>query len=99
MFPDTLAGTSLPGPQTLQNRRRGEAVGYRPDRSLECAQSGAALGAQAAVRLADVIAAPRQELLQLVALVAREHALMARPRLHDRPAAAQPVGEMADRKR
>ena len=38
-------------------------------------------------------------LLQLVALGAREHALVARPGLHERPAAAQPVGEMADGER
>ena len=33
--------------------------------------------------------------LQLEALVARERAFVARPRLHERPAAANAVGEMA----
>src|SRR6185437_4779192 len=54
----------------------------------------------ATIRLAaDVEAVRDEELLQLIALGAGEHALVARPRLDERRIAAQPVGEMADRHR
>src|SRR5262249_48070316 len=50
-----------------------------------------------AVRLAHVEAALRQLLLQLEALRAREHALVARPGLRERLAPRQAGGKMPDR--
>src|SRR5262249_50689397 len=89
----------LTSPQPLQNRGRGEPVGHRADSNLERAERGTAPGTEAPVRLADVVAALHQELLQLVALGAREHAFVAGPRLRERTATAQAVSKMPDGKR
>ena len=69
------------------------------DRRLEIANGKPGQRPDQAVGLADSKAAARQKLLHLVALVEREHALVARPGLHERRAAAHAVGKMADGKR
>ena len=90
-----LVSASQPG----QDCGRGKAVRNEPDRGLVVAHRGARLGAEPAVRLAGVEALAVQQFLHFAPLVARQHRLVARPRLHERLAAAQPVGEMADRQR
>src|SRR5262245_31484920 len=86
-----------PPAQALQYPGRGKAVGDQACSRLEIADGRAALGAEPAVRLAHVEAAAGETLLQLQALFARQRPLLARPALRERLAAAQPVGEMADR--
>src|SRR5262245_36090467 len=90
---------ALPRPQPLQDRNRGDTIRDQPAARLEVPHRKAGLVAEPAARLADIEAEARELLLQLQALVAGEHALLARPGLHDRTAAAQPVGEMPDRER
>src|SRR6266536_6208005 len=85
--------------QAVQHLRRGEAVRDQAGAPLELADRGAGLGSEPPVLLAHVEAVQRQPLLQLVALREAEHALVARPWLHQRPLAAQAVGEMADGER
>jgi hypothetical protein len=68
-------GTPLPSAQPLQHRRRGKPVGHLYDRGLELAQRIAGPAAEPAIGLAHVVAALRQQLLQLVAFSAREHTL------------------------
>src|SRR5262249_24106345 len=69
----------------------GNSVGDRAARLWELAPRVAGPAAEPAVELADVEAALGQPLLQLVALVPRQHALVARPGLHQRPTAAQTI--------
>src|SRR3954467_14690068 len=83
----------------LQNCPRGEAIRYQAHRCLELPERYPGLGAQPAIRLPNVIAAARQQLLKLITFGAREHALVPGPWLHERLAATQPVGEMSDRER
>src|SRR5437899_12107145 len=92
------SGASLSA-QAVQDFARGEAVGNEARFRLEVADGGAAPGAEPAVRLAHVEAAARQPLLQLEPFLAGERALLARPGLGERLAAAQPVGEMPDGER
>ena len=83
------------GPGLWPRQSRPERARSRPGSRARAAR----LGAEPAGRLAAVEALLQQQLLQLAALIAREHRLVARPGLHDRLAAAQPVGEVADRQR
>src|SRR3954471_16076293 len=97
--PQPGAGAWLPPPQPGQDRGGGKTVRNEPDRGLVVAHRGARLGPQPSVRLAGVEALAVQQFLHLAALRQCQHRLMTRPRLHERVAAAQPVGEMADRHR
>src|ERR1700730_5341972 len=92
-------GSSLPPAELLQHRPGGEPIRHLADRRLELAQRIAGLAAEPAVRLAHVEAALGEMLLQLVALRAGEHPLLAGPGLRERLASAQTVGEIADRER
>src|SRR6476619_7539626 len=85
--------------QALQDRHCGEAIRHKAAARLEIAHRRAGLLPEPPARLAHVESIAREMLLQLEPLGAGEHALLARPGLHDRPAAAQPVGEMPDGKR
>src|SRR5262249_35018013 len=85
--------------QAIENRRRGKAIGHRPDRGLERPQGIPAPGAEPSVGFPDIVALLRQELLQFIPLGASEHTLMPRPRLHDRLAPAQAIAEVPDRQR
>ena len=76
-------------PQAVKYGARGKAVGNFADRSLEIADREPGSRAEQAVGLAGVEAAPRQQLLHFIALIERENALIARPGLHERPAAAR----------
>src|SRR5215204_6836329 len=80
---DVPLWTRLAAAQMLQNRPRGEAVGHQAHRCLELPKRNPGLGAQPAVRLADVVTAAGQKLLQFVAFGACKHALMSRPWLHE----------------
>src|ERR1700731_4378160 len=84
-------GVSTPS-QPLQHVGGGKSVGGGSDRGLEAAQRLPGLAAELAVGSAAVKTALRQELLQF-------QPFRPRPRLHERRAAAQAVGEMADRQR
>src|SRR5205823_9024010 len=89
----------LPPPEPLQHVGGGKSVRRRPDRGLEAAQRLARLAAELAVGGAAIEAALRQQLLQLQPLGARQLPFLARPGLHERRAAAQAVGKVADRQR
>ena len=56
--------------QAVEHVARGKAVRNLPDRGLKVADGDAGARAEQTVGLADIEAAPRQQLLQLVALVA-----------------------------
>src|SRR5215831_16086358 len=86
-------------PQAVKQSARRESIGNFADRRLEIADGEPGPRTEQAVGLAGVETAPRQQLLHLVALIERENTLLARPRLHERSAAAQPIGKMADRER
>src|SRR5262249_42825950 len=95
-----LSAGESPGAHAVEQPCAGKAVGDESGRHLIALERRAGAGVDAAVRLAtDVEAVPDQQLLQLETLGAGEHALLARPRAHQRRIAAQPVGEMADRER
>jgi len=94
-----MARAWFPPPQPGQDRGGGETVRNEPDRGLVVAHRGACPGAQPAIRLAGVEALAVQQFLHFAALRQGQHRLVTRPRLHKRFAAAQPVGEMADRHR
>src|SRR5215467_2284072 len=85
--------------QAVQDRRGGEAVGYRSDRGLEGTERVPALGAEPPVRFPGIIALLGQKLLQFVAFGPAKHALMPRPWLCEGLAAAQTIAEVADRHR
>src|SRR5689334_1592253 len=86
-------------PQAVEQAARRKAVGELAGGGLEIADGDAGARAEQPIGLADVVAAARQQLLHLESLAHRQRALVARPGLHERPAAAQPVGEMADGER
>src|SRR5580693_1202006 len=86
-------------PQPVEHAGGGKTVRNKPDRGLKIAQRDAGARAEEAIGGADIKAVAGELLLQLIALVEREHALVARPILHERRAAAQPVGEIADGQR
>src|SRR4029077_16905111 len=86
-------------PQTIEHDARGKAVRDLAVGGLEIADGDTRARTEKPVRLADVVAAARQQLLHLEALAHRPRALVARPGLHERPAAAQPVGKMSDGER
>src|ERR1017187_6823288 len=85
--------------QLVEAARRGKAVGNSPDSGLEIADRGPGPGAEVPVRLADVVAVPFQQLLQLQPLAARQYPLVARPVLHECRSPAQAVGQVSDRQR
>src|SRR5438876_7200665 len=89
----------LPAAQAVQNAGRGEPIRNMAHGGLELTQCVASFAAQPPVDFADVITAPRQQLLQFVTLLAGEHALVPRPRLKKWLSAPQSVREMADRER
>src|SRR5271156_6878382 len=68
--------------QAVEPFARGKTVRNLADRGLKTADGDAGLRAQEPVGLADIKAVPRQELLQLIAFVGRQHAFVARPALH-----------------
>src|SRR5277367_650638 len=78
--------------QAVQHFARGKTVRNLPDRGLKAADRDPRLRAQQPVGRTDIEAAPRQKLLHLIALVDREHALVARPALRERRAATHAVG-------
>src|SRR6185312_7054996 len=79
----------LASPQALEHVARGKAIGNCADRGLKIADREPGLRTEPAVRCADAEAA----------LVDREHRFVARPSLHERRAAVQPIGQMADGER
>ena len=83
-------------PQPVQYLGGGKSVGRGADRGLEAAQGLPGGAAELAIGGALVEAALRQQLLQFQPFGPRQHPFLARPWLHERRAAAQPVGEMAD---
>src|SRR5579862_6994455 len=85
--------------QAVEHAGGGKTVRNEADRGLKIADGDAGARAEEAVGGADIETVAGELLLQLVALVEREHALVARPILHERRAAAQPVGEIADGER
>src|SRR4029079_1734320 len=78
-----IENTQLSGPEPLQNRDRRKSVGNQPAAGLEVAHPRSRLDAEAAVRLPDVEAEAVEVLLEFKPLSAAEHALLARPGLHD----------------
>src|ERR1700734_2384154 len=85
--------------QAVEHFARGKTVRNLADRGLKAADGDASLRAQEPVGLANIKAMLCQKLLQLVALVRRQDALVARPVLHEGRPAAHAVGEIADRQR
>src|SRR5216684_8008191 len=93
-------GTGVsPPPQPLQHVGGGKSVRRRPDGGLEAAQRLPGLSTELAIGGTLIEAALGQKLLQFQPLGARQHPLLAGPGLYERRAAAQTVGEMADRQR
>src|SRR5262245_66399156 len=88
---DQYCGKGLTAAQPLQDRRRGETIRNQAAFRLEITHRDTGLVAEPPVRLADVEAVPVEVLLQFEPLGAGEHALVARPGLRDRRAAAPPV--------
>src|SRR5262249_16043212 len=74
----------LPAAQPLQDRGRSEPVGHLSARGLEVAQRAAGFAAEAAVRLAHVVTARGQALLQLVTFLP-PHSPFVAPRLTAHP--------------
>src|SRR5712692_6237279 len=99
VVPGVPGHAELPAPEPLQHRPGSKPVGHLADGRLELAQRVAGLAAEPAVRFAHIEAALGEMLLQLVALRAREHALVPRPGLRERLPAAQPVADIADGER
>src|ERR1700731_4253563 len=85
--------------QPVEHAGGGKTVRNKADRGLKIADGDASARAEQPVRGADIKTAAGELLLQLNTLVHRQHALVARPILHERRAAAPPVGEIADRER
>src|SRR5271169_3338416 len=85
--------------QPVEHAGGGKTVRNQADRGLKIADGDAGARAKEPVGGADIKAVAGELLLQLIALVKGEHALVARPSLHERRAAAQPVGEIADGQR
>src|ERR1700682_1367171 len=90
---------SAGAPQAVEQLSAREAVGHKACARLKIAQRRARARAEIAVVFADVVSERREPLLHLEPLVARERALVARPRLHERPAAPHAVGQVTDRQR
>src|SRR5258708_33388482 len=70
--------------QPIQDRRRGKPIGNKADLGLVLAQRRAGAAAELTVRRADIETVACQLLLQFKTLIARQHALVAGPWLHDR---------------
>src|SRR5580693_5053389 len=85
--------------QPVEHAGGGKTVRNKADRGLKIADGDAGARAKQPVGGADIKTVAGELLLQLNTLVHREHALVARPILHERRAAAQPVGEIADGER
>src|SRR5260370_38020527 len=93
-------GTGVsPPPQPLQHVGGGKSVRRRPDGGLEAAQRLPGLSTELAIGGTLIEAALGQKLLQFQPLGARQHPLLPVPGLYQRRAAAQTVGELADRQR
>src|SRR3974390_1216387 len=56
---------ALTGPQLVEDNRRGKAIGNLPDLGLEIPDRRPRFGAELAIRLAEIVPAPHQQLLQL----------------------------------
>src|SRR5579884_217746 len=93
MWPDWLLAPA----QLIQQRGGGEPVGHPSDLPLELADGRAGPRAEMSVWLADVETTAGKLGLQLKPLGAGQNPLVPRPALHKGTAAAQPVGQMADR--
>src|SRR5579862_7054742 len=85
--------------QPVEHAGGGKTVRNEADRGLKIADSDAGARAKQPIGGADIKAVAGELLLQLIALVERQHALVARPILYERRATAQPVGEIADGER
>src|SRR5580692_6790079 len=85
--------------QPVEHAGGGKTVRNKADRGLKIADADAGARAEEAVGSADIETVAGELLLQLNTLVHRQHPLVARPILHERRAAAQPVGEIADGER
>src|SRR5580704_18227986 len=85
--------------QPVEHARGGKTVRNKADRGLKVADGDAGARAKQSVGGADIKTVAGELLLQLIALVQRQHPLVARPVLYERRAAAQPVGEIADGER
>src|SRR5437016_4914157 len=90
---------SLTSPQFFEHCSGRKAIRNVPGRGLEPAESHAGPQAKVTVRLADVVATPRQQFLQLPTFGPRENPLMPGPRLDKGVATAQPIGQIANRER
>src|SRR5580704_3202974 len=85
--------------QPVEHAGGGKTVGNEADRGLKIADGDAGARAEEAIGGADIETVAGELLLQLNTLVHRQYALVARPILHERRAAAQPVGEITDGQR
>src|ERR1700683_4349009 len=83
LMPAPSPTAALRLPQAVEHHAGGKAVGDLAGGGLEVADGDAGARAEETVRLADVEAAPHQTLLQFVTLGDGEHALVARPGLHE----------------
>src|ERR1700686_5184286 len=86
-------------PQPVEHAGGGKTVRNEANRGLKIADGDAGARAEEPVGGADIETVAGELLLQLIALVERQHALVARPILHERRAAAQSVGEASDGQR